>query len=305
MVNYCQEMIVFHYNPNLELYLGLRKIAERMSAKEMGTLVEETTYAGTASSGIPKILSFTGDLKRHTETKIDGVSSASVRDHAPRVIKGLERRVVDLRDMCDPIVGRIASYSGFGMMGRRCREGDQYKKDAQDIQVWYSCYPDPESEGCFRLLFLHGSRKGNYVHDKSDSLPVVRSGSDTHEVFDYIRACSDSSYASSAGPPSGPLTVDRFLWMLAPKGRRSGDGVSETDQDLNFDALFFIENIISDDRGRYFFIPSPLLRSSDRELPRLSKIVVATPYVVQSARRSWKTVWREILNMLGRTICLR
>lgn len=296
---------MFRYNPNLELYLGLRKIAERMSAKEMGELVEETTFAGSTSSGIPKILSFAGDLKRRTETKIDGVSSVNVRGHAPRVIKDLERGVVDLRDMCDPIVGRIASYSGFGMMGRRCREGDQYKKDAQDIQVWYSCYPDPESEGYFRLLFLHGSRKGNFVHDKSDSLPVVRSGSDTHEVFDYIRACSESSYVADADPPFGPLTVDRFLWMLAPKGRRGGDTVSETDQDLNFEALFFVENIISDDRGRYFFIPSPLLRSFDGGLPRLSKIVVATPYVVQSARRSWKTVWRERLNMLARVTCFR
>ena len=210
-----------------------------------------------------------------------------------------------MRDMCDPIVGSVASYSGFGMMGRRCREGDQYRRDAQDIQLWYSCYPDSENEGCFKLLFLHGSRKGNYVHDKSDSLPVVRSGSDTHEVFDYIRECSESPKEITLDPPSGPLTVDRFLWMLAPKGRRGGEIASETDQSLNFEALFYIESIISDNRGRYFFIPHPLLQSCDGELPRLSEIVVATPYVVQSARRSWKIAWRESLNMMARIIGLR
>ena len=296
---------MFRYNPSLELYLGLRKVSERMTAKEIGGLVEETSLSGATSSGIPKIFSIEGELRRRTETKTDGVSSANVRDHAPRVIEALEREAVDLRDMCDPIVGRVASYSGFGMMGRRYREGDQYRRDAQDIQLWYSCYPDSENEGCFKLLFLHGSRKGNYVHDKSDSLPVVRSGSDTHEVFDYIRECSDSPKEITLDPPSGPLTVDRFLWMLAPKGRRGGEVASETDQSLNFEALFYIESIISDNRGRYFFIPHPLLQSCDGELPRLSEIVVATPYVVQSARRSWKIAWRESLNMMARIIGLR
>ena len=82
---------MFRYNPSLELYLGLRKVSERMTAKEIGGLVEETSLSGATSSGIPKIFSIEGELKRRTETKTDGVSSANVRDHAPRVIEALER----------------------------------------------------------------------------------------------------------------------------------------------------------------------------------------------------------------------
>ena len=37
---------MFRYNPSLELYLGLRKISERMMAKEIGELVEETSFSG-------------------------------------------------------------------------------------------------------------------------------------------------------------------------------------------------------------------------------------------------------------------
>ena len=296
---------MFHYNPNRELYLGLRKIAERMSANEVGMKAEELRSSGEACSVVPKFMRFSGNLERHIKTEIDGTSSVNVRDHAPRIIKKLGRGSVDLRDMCEPLVGRIASYSGFGMMGRRCREGDQYKKDAQDIQIWYSCHPDPESDGYFRLLFLHGSRKGNFVHNRSDSIPIIRSGSDTHEVFDFIRSCSDSPSSTSIALPTSPLVVDRFLWILAPKGEEAGEIASESDQNLNFDSLFYIESVISDSRGRDFLVPCPLFQSPNGELPLLSKIVVATPYVVQSSRGTWKMRCREGLNMMRRIMRLR
>ena len=116
---------MFHYNPNRELYLGLRKIAERMSANEVGMKAEELRSSGEACSVVPKFMRFSGNLERHIKTEIDGTSSVNVRDHAPRIIKKLGRGSVDLRDMCEPLVGRIASYSGFGMRGRRCRAGAQ------------------------------------------------------------------------------------------------------------------------------------------------------------------------------------
>ena len=296
---------MFHYDPNRELYLGFRKIAERMSAREVGDRAEEVSSSGEVSAETSRAVRLMRNRGRRTKIRIDGATSMNVRDHAPRVIKKLSRGAVELRDMCDPLVGRIASYSGFGMMGRRCREGDQYKDDAQDIQIWYSCHPDPESDGYFRLLFLHGSRKGNFVHNRSDSIPIIRSGSDTHEVFDFIRSCSDSPSSTSIALPTSPLVVDRFLWILAPKGEEAGEIASESDQNLNFDSLFYIESVISDSRGRDFLVPYPLFQSPNGELPLLSKIVVATPYVVQSSRRSWKTKRREIMNMLRRTTRLR
>lgn len=205
---------MFHYDPNRELYLGFRKIAERMSAREVGDRAEEVSSSGEVSAETSRAVRLMRNRGRRTKIRIDGATSMNVRDHAPRVIKKLSRGAVELRDMCDPLVGRIASYSGFGMMGRRCREGDQYKDEAQDIQIWYSCYPDPERDGYFRLLFLHGSRKGNFVHSRSDSLPVIRSGSGTREVFDYIRSCSDGVLADFAGLFEDLLMVDRILWIL-------------------------------------------------------------------------------------------
>lgn len=296
---------MFHYDPNRELYLGFRKIAERMSAREVGDRAEEVSSSGEVSAETSRAARLMRNRGRRTKIRIDGSTSMNVRDHAPRVIKKLSRGAVELRDMCDPLVGRIASYSGFGMMGRRCREGDQYKDDAQDIQIWYSCYPDPERDGYFRLLFLHGSRKGNFVHSRSDSLPVIRSGSGTREVFDYIRSCSDGVLADFAGLLKDPLMVDRILWILDSK-RRDGEGFSgEVDEYLNFDSLFHIESVISDSQERDLLAPQNLLCSPKDKLPFLSKVVVATPYVVQSSRRSWKTKRREIMNMLRRTTRLR
>ncbi len=215
---------MFHYDPNRELYLGFRKIAERMSAREVGDRVEEVSSSGEVSAETSRAVRLMRNRGRRTKIRIDGATSMNVRDHAPRVIKKLSRGAVELRDMCDPLVGRIASYSGFGMMGRRCREGGQYKDDAQDIQIWYSCYPDPERDEYFRLLFLHGSQLAPCIVD-SDSLPAIRSGSGTREVFDYIRSCSDGVLTDFAGLLEDPLIVNRILWILDSK-QRDGEGFS-------------------------------------------------------------------------------
>lgn len=114
---------MFHYDPNRELYLGFRKIAERMSAREVGDRVEEVSSSGEVSAETSRAVRLMRNRGRRTKIRIDGATSMNVRDHAPRVIKKLSRGAVELRDMCDPLVGRIASYSGFGMMGRRCRGG--------------------------------------------------------------------------------------------------------------------------------------------------------------------------------------
>ena len=103
---------MFHYDPNRELYLGFRKIAERMSAREVGDRVEEVSSSGEVSAETSRAVRLMRNRGRRTKIRIDGATSMNVRDHAPRVIKKLSRGAVELRDMCDPLVGRIASYSG-------------------------------------------------------------------------------------------------------------------------------------------------------------------------------------------------
>ena len=66
-----------HHNPNRELYLDLRKIAERVSVNEVGMKVEGLRSPGGASSAIPKVMRLSGNLERHIKVEIDGASSVN------------------------------------------------------------------------------------------------------------------------------------------------------------------------------------------------------------------------------------
>lgn len=258
------------------IYLGYWKLAERMRPEDFKTSSRTIKAGFSATSGVE------GSFEQFSSIPSDHkMTPEAVRAFAVGEVERIDKMAINIRDAKGSSVGVWCRLQGVAAHAVRTHDDCGWMPHPPKFAFWVSEIEDNPGE--VTLVFLHGTPEGNLSDHFLGGMPSMRSGSQTGALFEHLwieeRCARREGNALSEWDPS--TVAERSAWII---------GMSDQWQRQNIETLFrpTYDRVLD---GNFQFSPLAVRSPSNERPPLVTRIIIASPLIVQSAPYRRDQAW--------------